>query len=538
MLTESFIAAVLAANKPAQHLATSLKDVGIFLHELQPQPVLRHGYKKSSVQPRCMAVSRSHVFTAQSEKVVVNVYSRDKGNQEATVPFPEKITSLVYADGPEVLVMGTEEGKLILWEVGTGRITTSSASHLQAVSQLCLTPDDYHILSASTDSTVLVWSLSSLLSFQGASESYTEGSAMKTPVATFSQHRDAITALDCGHSRPSTNFAVSASRDGTCHIWHIETCSILRTVLLPSAPTCLTLDPADRAIYLGDTSGKVTSVDLLSLGKTGMPKPSDTSLPVQVGEEDQWTPASDPGSCHTIALTYDATALLSGHENGSILKWDIAKRKVANDLAKLGQPVTNLRMLEPEGLQKKHQRAFSVPEVVKPRLEFNARLEHGTSGIPANYKLHAVLTGAPMDQEVVDDPFSAAITSNGWPASLLDAAIRAIDDGAVAGPSNGISVSAIRTERLGEEVAELKKTLAAYKKTELEMMERSLARMKQRDDIDLQRRQAYHDAIKRGEDKKTANAAMNAAMEASKKELKALEVESDAEPFEEPVDTS
>jgi len=36
MLTESFIAAVLAANKPAQHLATSLKDVGIFLHELQP----------------------------------------------------------------------------------------------------------------------------------------------------------------------------------------------------------------------------------------------------------------------------------------------------------------------------------------------------------------------------------------------------------------------------------------------------------------------------------------------------------------------
>jgi len=87
-------------------------------------------------------------------------------------------------------------------------------------------------------------------------------------------------------------------------------------------------------------------------------------------------------------------------------------------------------------------------------------------------------------------------------------------------------------------VAELKKTLAAYKKTELEMMERSLARMKQRDDIDLQRRQAYHDAIKRGEDKKTANAAMNAAMEASKKELKALEVESDAEPFEEPVDTS
>lgn len=60
------------------------------------------------------------MFAAQSEKAIVHVYSREKGNQEATVPFPERIRSLAVAGGKngDILVLGTEGGRLILWEVG------------------------------------------------------------------------------------------------------------------------------------------------------------------------------------------------------------------------------------------------------------------------------------------------------------------------------------------------------------------------------------------------------------------------------------
>lgn len=117
MLSECFIASTLTSGKaPA---SASLRDVGICLQEFQPAPALRSTFKKSSTACNCLAVSPSHVFAAQSEKAIVHVYSREKGNQEATVPFPERIRSLAVAGGKngDILVLGTEGGRLILWEV-------------------------------------------------------------------------------------------------------------------------------------------------------------------------------------------------------------------------------------------------------------------------------------------------------------------------------------------------------------------------------------------------------------------------------------
>lgn len=117
MLKESFIVATSTPAKPSH----TNKDLGIHLHEFQPLPALISSFKKSSAQPNCLAVSASHIFAAQAEKAVIHVYSRDNGNQEAVVPFPEQIYSIALGgdiDGAGVLVLGTEGGRVILWEVG------------------------------------------------------------------------------------------------------------------------------------------------------------------------------------------------------------------------------------------------------------------------------------------------------------------------------------------------------------------------------------------------------------------------------------
>ena len=533
MLTENFVAATLTTNKPSQHLSSSLKDVGIFLHEFQPQVTHRHGYKKSSIQPHCLAVSESHIFTAQADKAVINVYNREKGNQEATVPLPDRIRSLAYATGAAILVVGTEEGKLILWEIATGRLSTSTASHLQGVSQLCITPNNDYILSGSDDATAFVWSLPQLVSFRTSGSSYGNEDAANAPLKTFSNHRHPITALACGHSRPNTNFAVSASSDQTCYLWHIETCEILRTILLPSAPTCIAIDPVDRALYFGDDAGSIVFVDILShTVREQKTKGSSDAMPLEIKGRHRWRPAGEVGSALCLTLSYDGTSLLSGHANGTIVQWDVAKRRMASELTNLAQPVTNIQMLRPDGLRLRNPPAYTISTVVKPKLEFSANTHNGTCGVPARYDFNASLTRARRlgNADAQSDDLRA-MTSNGWPDSILDDAIRALDMGNTSSTSAATDLNEVKVGHLEAEVLDLKQRMAALQAVEERRDARRLDRMARRDDVGAQRRAAYFEAKRQGQDG-------DAAMKVWEDEEAKIDDESDEEALGDKMDVS
>lgn len=113
MLTEEFVSAICGA--PLSSNTAIAKDIGIYCHTLSPSYSVKSTFKKSSVPVNCLAVSETHVFAAQHEKAYVHVYSRLRGNQEAFVAFPERIRCVTLAG--DVLIMGTTEGRLMLWEV-------------------------------------------------------------------------------------------------------------------------------------------------------------------------------------------------------------------------------------------------------------------------------------------------------------------------------------------------------------------------------------------------------------------------------------
>src|ERR1700710_2759128 len=97
MLTESILASIeasaIAKSGPASTLPM-IKDAGIFNLSLRPHFNPKTTFKKSSTRPNSVAISDNHVFAAQADKAVVHVYAREKGNQEMTVPFGEKVTAL------------------------------------------------------------------------------------------------------------------------------------------------------------------------------------------------------------------------------------------------------------------------------------------------------------------------------------------------------------------------------------------------------------------------------------------------------------
>jgi len=514
MLTENFIAATENVKPPAAHLSSALKDVGVYLHEFQPQSVLRRGFKKSSVAKNCLAISSSHVFAAQAGKAVVYVYNREKGNQEATVPFPQKISSLAYARQAAVLIIGTQEGKLILWEVATGRVSTSSASHIEPVTILSVAPDGEHVISASPDSVIHIWSLRGLLTIAKPQNTFnTTGlDPNREPFSSFTQHRSAIEALATGHSEESsTNLVFSASEDKTCYIWSLSSLSVLRTVLLLETPQCAIFDPADRSVYIGSTDGSVQSIDILTTEGTCSILDTSTriaSTAFQLPSEAKWSPpsTSNLGAAQCIALSYDATALITGHVSGTLLRWDVAKHRVVSEITNLSyQSATNIQMLTPTGFTTSNQEAiFTIPTIIKPRLDLNnSSSDSATSPVPTEYTLSTqVIHGrqTPSQCSVIN----TSLFSNVMPPTLLDSAIQSLvhkhnstttNSSGTTTPSN---TDLYRIDTLQEEIAHLKSQVVAHQRLEQQRIDRHTERMNRREAISLQKRQAFFQAKKDG----------------------------------------
>lgn len=285
------------------------------------------------------------------------------------------------------------------------------------------------LLSGSPDSNIHLWSIPSLLSFLASPINGVEQLQPVGPLISLTNHRDAINALEFGHSSSIANIAISASQDNTCIVWDYISGIALHTFLLPSAPLCLSLDPADRAAYVGYGDG---SIQLLKFYKEQscthtLEQSSLHSTPSHPPAADRWLlPGSRPSATLCLQVSYDGATALSGHSNGMVETWDVAKGRFQATLADLPTPVTNLKMLSPTGFPIPETSSVKTHKVVKPRYEsslhaFNA--SSTASGVPANYTFTAQLTSTFSVPLSIPSNFQAALTSPTFPAFLLDASI-------------------------------------------------------------------------------------------------------------------
>ncbi|KAF5672762.1 WD-repeat protein [Fusarium heterosporum] len=394
MLSQEFISAIcgppLAANTAVS------KDIGIYTHSLTPSHTIKTTFKKSSTPVNGLAVSPTHIFAAQDQKAHVQVYNRQRGNQEALVPFPERIRSLALAG--QVLVVGSIEGRLFLWETCTGRQVSTPPCHVQAVSCLAVTP--YHILSGSDDSNINVWSLSRLLELDAQME--------QEPDLTLSNHRGAITSLAVGPGTNSeTSICVSASKDKTCIIWNYQTGQLLRTLLFPSFPLCACLDPSARALFVSSEAGALYLVELFGGDKPLLGSRS-TELPSIVVQVNTPLAVSDPelGQPSCLALTYDGTSVLSGHTKGKVLRWTLAENSHPSDVANLNASVTNLCFMPPLSAEQPTKTVL----IVKPNLSSK------------QYNFTAQLNTNLGEQTRLDQ----LLETNGFPSHSLETAISSV----------------------------------------------------------------------------------------------------------------
>ncbi|KAG8167057.1 hypothetical protein KVR01_002746 [Diaporthe batatas] len=414
MMVEEFFSSI--CGPPLSSNTAIAKDVGIYTHSLWPTFAAKSAFKKSSTPRYCLVANQTHVFAAQHEKAYVHVYSRLRGNQEAFVALPERIRCLTLAG--DVLISGTVEGRIMLWETSTGRMVSLPPCHVQAVSCMVATP--YHLLTASDDSNIHVWSLAQLLELDSNGE--------REPIVSFSNHRGAITAIaaSSGDSE-ETSLCVSASKDKTCIVWDYRTGAVLRTLLFPTSPLCLVLDPCSKGVFVSTENGSIFSVEFFGPKPLLGPNSEESSTVVQITSPFCVAPSeSGPASC--LGLTYDGTVLLSGHPKGQIHARSITDKQAssgAKELTNLNAAVTNIIVDPPLSRSSKSTKAWNVikPSQVQRAYTITAQFE---ADLRSETRFHAML----KTPGFLDETLENAISTFLQPANedLADQVLLALDE--------------------------------------------------------------------------------------------------------------
>lgn len=301
---------------------------------------------------------------------------------------------------------------------------------MQAVSCIAATP--FHVLTASDDSNVNVWSLARLLEFDSKAE--------LEPELVLSNHRGAITDLAVGPgTNPHTSICVSASRDKTCIVWNYQTGQILRTLLFPSAPLCVALDSGARAAVVAAEGGSLFLAEFF--GRTpllGSQAEDPASIVVQVGEP-IGAADEEAGETQCLATSYDGTTLLTGHAKGKILKWTLAPGAHPTELANLNASVTNL--------------SFT------PVLPDEKRLVPGTLVKPNQNQRQYVVSAQPRQDLPRQTRFDKMLNAQGFPDDILEEAITALSPSEM--PHDETLLSRIASEYRAQQKADLVSSLEA-----------------------------------------------------------------------------
>ena len=297
---------------------------------------------------------------------------------------------------------------------------------------LVLDQNSNFLLSGAADSNIHVWSLPDILSWSNnASSSHDPSNSLRH---TLSNHRAAITSLVLGHSASFLNIAVSASEDKTCTIWNYQNGQALRTYLFPSTPLCLALDPADRYFYTGFEDGSVQLVrlyDHASAPMVNVNDPSQAQHAIKVQEKDRLAAnGQDLGTTLSMGLSYDGMTLLTGHENGKIICWDIGGARFQSTLCDLRGPVTNLQFETPAGFAgDAKEPPYKIHSITKPRFDLSTT---GQGMVPAAYTLTGQFAAdLPNDSSRIYESgrlsghkrFEQALLHPSFPSDLLESGI-------------------------------------------------------------------------------------------------------------------
>lgn len=270
-----------------------------------------------------MTVTKNHIVAAQSGKALIHVYSHTKESIFQKIVAPEHISSICISSCNNWLAAGGVSGRIFVWDLGSGRLWFARECHYQAITSLEFSSDSSILVSASLDARIFVWRLLDLVSSQ-------ESGAVPAPLHTFSDHTLSVTKVCIGKGKFNEARIVSCSLDGTVRLYDAVAGSLLTTFIVPQPVHSIALDPAERTIYAGTQNGGIYIIPLykrdVSTNFIQAVGGSNSVISINDSPDVVLSHHTKPVQC--LSLSFDAVYLVSGDEEGQLVKWDLSTNQL------------------------------------------------------------------------------------------------------------------------------------------------------------------------------------------------------------------
>jgi WD40 repeat protein len=227
----------------------------------------------------------------------------------------KNVNSVAFSPGGEVLVSGSDDDTVKMWDVATGRVvrTLEGLSHAGPthwIGEVDFSPNGTLLASGSGDATVNLWDV-----------------ATGTVTHTLAGHIWAVTSVAFS---PDGRLLASGSRDNTLKLWDVATGLELRTLVgHTSQVSTVAFSPDGELLASGSDDSLVKLWDVVT------------------GQEVR-SLVGHTGSVTSVAFSPDGTLLASGAADNTIRLWDATTGALVQTLARHTKWVTSVAF-SPDG---------------------------------------------------------------------------------------------------------------------------------------------------------------------------------------------
>jgi WD40 repeat protein/tRNA A-37 threonylcarbamoyl transferase component Bud32 len=302
-------------------------------------------------QVRCMAFGSDDgsLIVAGSKNRTVQGWNALTGQKaEPTLLHPTEVSAAAFSPDRKAVLTGCDDGSTRLWEAATGRPLGAALLHQGTVAEVAFSPDGKTFLVRSDDRVIRLWQASPLPPpAQGAT--WLGGHTNPLDAVAFSS--DSQRALTAGH-------------DGTARLWDVATAKEIGKVeptktyvsavaFAPDGKTFLTGSARQARLWQTDTCKPLGDPFVHAEGVMAVAfcpdSPSGRKFITASGNEAKLWDAQTrkvlqtfkhKGKILAVAVSPDGKMLLTGSEDKTAQRWDLASGKALPNPSKHRHKVT------------------------------------------------------------------------------------------------------------------------------------------------------------------------------------------------------
>lgn len=238
---------------------------------------------------------RGHILVTGSWDKTIKVWNVATGQLLRTLMgHQEAVWSVAVAADGKTLVSGSSDQQIKIWNLRKGQLIHTLTGHSNWVAAVALSPDGKLVASGSSDKTIKVWSLKS-----------------GELIHTLQGHCYAVT---CIAFSPDGKTLVSGSGDKTLKIWSMRTGECLWTFTGHRASvTCLAISPDGKTGVSGDVKQTLTVWDLETLRVN-------------------YTLTGHSGTIWSVAIAPDGATFVSSSRDKTVKIWNLQTGELCGTL--------------------------------------------------------------------------------------------------------------------------------------------------------------------------------------------------------------